>query len=76
VQEFQRLLDHRGIDPTSPFLSLAHLGLARAHHQLKQTSESCTEYREFLHLWKDGDPQVPVLVAAKREAARLCPIAH
>jgi eukaryotic-like serine/threonine-protein kinase len=76
VQEFQRLLDHRGIDPTSPFLSLAHLGLARAHHQLNQTSESCTEYREFLDLWKDGDPQVPVLVAAKREAARLCPIAH
>jgi tetratricopeptide (TPR) repeat protein len=76
VQEFQRLLDHRGIDPTSPFLSLAHLGLARAHHHLNQARESCTEYREFLHLWKDGDPQVPVLQAARREAATLCPLAH
>jgi len=58
VQEFQRLLDHRGIDPTSPLLPLAHLGLARAHRQLSQTSQSCTEYREFLREWKDGDPQV------------------
>jgi DNA-binding winged helix-turn-helix (wHTH) protein/tetratricopeptide (TPR) repeat protein len=70
--EFQRLLDNRGVDPTLPMLPLAHLGLARAHHALHQTAQSCTEYREFLREWKDADAQVPVLQAAKRETARFC----
>ena len=71
--EFQRFLDNRGVDPTLPMSPLAHLGLARAHHALHQTAASCTEYREFLREWKDGDPDVPVLHAARREAAQLCP---
>jgi hypothetical protein len=72
VQEFQRLLDHRGVDPTSPLVPLAHLGLARAHYLAHQTSESCNEYREFLHEWDHADPSVPILQAARTESAARC----
>jgi eukaryotic-like serine/threonine-protein kinase len=75
-REFQHVLDNRGVDPTSPMLPLAHLGLARAHHSLQQTAESCTEYEEFFREWKDGDPQVPVLRAARHEAAGFCSPSH
>lgn len=74
AQEFQRLLDHRGVDPTSPLVPLAHLGLARAHYLTHQTSESCIEYREFLREWDHADPGVPVLRAARSESAARCPI--
>lgn len=72
-REFQHLLDNRGVDPISPMLPLAHLGLARAHKAARQTKESCTEYQEFLREWKNADPDVPVLRAARSEAARFCP---
>lgn len=71
--EFQHVLDNRGVDPTSPLLPLSHLGLARAHRQARQVNESCTEYQEFLREWKDADPDVPVLRAARTESAHLCP---
>jgi len=73
VQEFQRLLDHRGVDPTSPLVPLAHLGLARAHYLTHQTSESCSEYREFLREWEHADAGVPILGAARSESAARCP---
>jgi eukaryotic-like serine/threonine-protein kinase len=72
-REFQHVLDNRGVDPTSPLLPLSHLGLARAHKLTHQTKESCTEYQEFLREWKNADPDVPVLRAARNEAARFCP---
>jgi len=72
-REFQRLLDNRGVDPTSPLLPLSHLGLARAHDAAHQTKESCTEYQEFFREWKDADPGVPILRDARREASRSCP---
>jgi DNA-binding winged helix-turn-helix (wHTH) protein/tetratricopeptide (TPR) repeat protein len=71
-QEFQHLLDNRGVDPTSPLLPLSHLGLARVHKMARQTNESCIEYREFLREWKNADPAVPILRAARSEAARSC----
>jgi eukaryotic-like serine/threonine-protein kinase len=74
VQEFQRLLDHRGVDPTSPLVPLAHLGLARAHYLTHQTKESCIEYREFLRQWKHADPEVPILRSARSESSARCPV--
>jgi DNA-binding winged helix-turn-helix (wHTH) protein/tetratricopeptide (TPR) repeat protein len=71
-REFQYLLDHRGVDPTSPLLPLSHLGLARAHGLAHEAKESCTEYEEFLREWKDADPDVPILRAARSEAVRSC----
>ncbi|HEY2468278.1 MAG TPA: winged helix-turn-helix domain-containing protein [Terracidiphilus sp.] len=72
AQEFQRLLDHRGVDPTSPLVPLAHLGLARAHYLAHQARESCIEYREFLREWDHADPSVPILQAARSESAARC----
>lgn len=71
-QEFQRLLDHGGVDPISPLLPLSHLGLARSHKRAHQLKESCTEYREFLREWKNADPDVPILRAARSEEAHSC----
>jgi DNA-binding winged helix-turn-helix (wHTH) protein/tetratricopeptide (TPR) repeat protein len=72
VKEFQRLLDHRGVDPTSPLLPLAHLGLARANYLTHQAKESCAEYQEFLREWENADPDVPILRTARAESAARC----
>lgn len=72
-REFQYLLDNRGVDPTSPLLPLSHLGLARARKATHQIKESCTEYQEFLREWKNADPGVPILRAARSEEAHSCP---
>ena len=69
--ELQRILDHRGIAPLSAIHSLARLGLARAHALAGDTARSRTAYEDFLALWKDADPDVPILQAAKAEHARL-----
>ena len=76
AREFKYLLDHRGVDPTSPLLPLSHLGLARAHGTAHEIKESCTEYVEFLREWKNADPDVPILRAARSEAERSCKAAH
>ncbi|MBA3515100.1 MAG: protein kinase, partial [Pyrinomonadaceae bacterium] len=53
--EFQRIIDHRGIDPLSEQHPLAHLGLARAAAIRGDLAKSRTEYQNFLALWKDAD---------------------
>ena len=75
-QQFQFLLDHRGVDPTSPLLPLSHLGLARVHKMAHQNSESCTEFEEFLREWKNADPDIPILRAARSEATHSCSALH
>ncbi len=69
--EYQKILDHRGIDPTSPLYSLAHLGLGRAYALQGDAARSRTAYQDFFALWKDADPDVPVLKEAKEEYAKL-----
>ncbi len=69
--QFQKILDHRGVDETSPLYALARLGLARAYALAGDTSKSRTAYQDFLALWKDADPDIPVLKEAKAEYARL-----
>jgi ATP/maltotriose-dependent transcriptional regulator MalT len=69
--EFQRILDHRGSQPTSPLYSLAQLGLARAAVSSGDSTKARKAYEDFFALWKDADPDVPVLQEARREYEKL-----
>jgi len=69
--EFQKILDHRGVDPLSPLYALAHLGLARAYALSGEKDKSRAAYQDFLALWKNADPDIPVLKEAKTEYAKL-----
>ncbi len=67
MNEFQKILDRRGQFDTSPFFPLAHLGLARAAAIAGDTRKSRQAYQDFFALWKDADPDIPILIQAKRE---------
>ncbi|MEK6408794.1 MAG: protein kinase [Acidobacteriota bacterium] len=69
--EFQKILDHRGWQPTSPLYSLAHVGLARAAVLQDNTAKARKTYQDFLALWKDADPDTPILIQAKKEYEKL-----
>ncbi len=69
--EFQKFLDHRGIVINFPLGALAHLGLARAYALSADTAKAKTAYQDFLTLWKDADPDIPILKEAKAEYAKL-----
>jgi tetratricopeptide (TPR) repeat protein len=69
--EFQRILDNRGWDPTNFLYPMARLGLARAAAISGDLAKSRRAYQDFLALWKDADPDVPVLIQAKAEYAKL-----
>ena len=59
------------IFPVDPLLPLTRLGLARAAALTGETAQSRKAYQDFLALWKDADPDIPVLMEAKAEYARL-----
>jgi eukaryotic-like serine/threonine-protein kinase len=69
--EFQKLLDLRGITLNFPLGALAHLDLARAYAMQGDAVKAQTAYNDFFALWKDADPDVPILVAATAEYANL-----
>jgi serine/threonine protein kinase/Flp pilus assembly protein TadD len=69
--EYQKILDHRGIDPTSVLYSLAHLGLGRAYALQGDTAKAKAAYQDFFALWKDSDPDIPILKTAKAEYDKL-----
>ena len=69
--EFQKILDHRGIWPTEPRYALAHLGLGRAWALAGDTAKARRAYQDFLALWKDADPDIPILREAQQEYAKL-----
>jgi predicted Zn-dependent protease len=69
--EFQKLLDHRGIVVNFPLGALAHLGLARAYTLLGDAAKAKTAYQDSFALWKDADPDIPILKQAKAEYAKL-----
>jgi hypothetical protein len=54
-----------------PIGALAHLGLARAYVMQGDTAEARAAYQDFFTLWKDAEPDIPVLIAAKSEFAKL-----
>jgi eukaryotic-like serine/threonine-protein kinase len=69
AQEFQKILDHRGIVLNEPIGALARLGLARAYALQGDTAKARAAYKDFLTLWKDADPDIPLLKQAKAEYA-------
>jgi len=69
--EFQKFIDHRGIVVNFPWGALARLGMGRAYALQGDTAKAKAAYQDFLTLWKDADPDLPVLVAAKAEYAKL-----
>jgi hypothetical protein len=69
--EFQKILDHRGIVVNEPIGALAHLGLARAYLIEGDAVKARTAYQDFFALWKDADPDIPILKQAEVEYARL-----
>jgi tetratricopeptide (TPR) repeat protein len=69
--EFQKFIDHRGLVNIFPWGALARLGLARASALQGDTAKARAAYQDFLTLWKDADPDIPILKQAKAEYAKL-----
>jgi predicted Zn-dependent protease len=69
--EFQKYIDHPGAVMNNPLGALARAGLARAYVLQGDTAKAKTTYQDFLTLWKDADPDIPVLKQAKAEYAKL-----
>lgn len=69
--EFQKILDHRGIAGSDPIGALAHLQLARAYVLAGDLVRAKSAYQNFLALWRNADPDTPVLKQARAEYAKL-----
>lgn len=69
--EFQKILDHRGLNCVGALYSLSQLELARALAMQGDNTKAKTAYQDFFSMWKDADPDVPLLKPAKAEYARL-----
>ena len=71
VAEFQKILSHRGIVGADPIGALAHVQLGRALVLSGDTIKAKAAYQDFLTLWKDADPDIPILRQAQAEYAKL-----
>jgi Tfp pilus assembly protein PilF len=69
--EFQKILDHRGVVVNFPLGALAHVGLARAYALSGDAPKAKTAYQDFFALWKDADPDIPILKESKAEYEKL-----
>jgi len=69
--EFQKILDHRGLVALDPIGALAHLQLGRVFALSGDKAKAKAAYGAFLMLWKDADPDIPILKSAKAEYAKL-----
>jgi serine/threonine protein kinase/tetratricopeptide (TPR) repeat protein len=69
--EFQKFLGYRGVVGLCPLGVLAHLGLGRAYAMQGETAKAKAAYQDFLTLWRDADPDIPILKQAKAEYAKL-----
>jgi tetratricopeptide (TPR) repeat protein len=69
--EFQKILDHSGVVGNQPIGALAHLGLARSCALSGNTVKAKTSYQIFLDLWKNADPDAPLLKQAQSEYSKL-----
>ena len=69
--EFQKLVDHRSLVGNCALGALAHLQLGRAYAMQGDSTKAKTAYQDFLTLWKDADPDIPILKQAKAEYAKL-----
>jgi eukaryotic-like serine/threonine-protein kinase len=71
VVEFRKILDHPGVVINEPIGALAHLGLGRAYALAGDNAKAKTAYQDFFVLWKDADPDIPILKQAKAEFGNL-----
>ncbi len=69
--EFQKIIDHRGLVGNYPLGALSHLQLGRSYALAGDTAKARAAYLDFLKLWKDADPDIPILKQAKAEYAKL-----
>ncbi len=69
--EFQKIIEHRGVSPLALEYVLAYVGLGRAYVLNRDTTKARAAYQDFFALWKDADPDIPVLKEAKAEYAKL-----
>jgi len=69
--EFQKILDQRGIVMNEPIGALARLQIGRAYLLQDDTVKAKAAYQDFFTLWKDADPDIPILKEAKAEYAKL-----
>jgi eukaryotic-like serine/threonine-protein kinase len=65
--EFQKMLDHRGIVANFVTGALAHLQIGRAYAMAGDTAKAKAAYQDFFTLWKDADPEIPLLKQARVE---------
>ncbi len=71
AKEFQKILDHRGIVFNELIGALAHVGLARAYTSPGDSAKARGAYQDFFTLWKEADSDIPLLIQAKAEHAKL-----
>jgi Tfp pilus assembly protein PilF len=71
ASQFQKILEHPGAVVNDPIGALAHLGLGRAYALAGDNAKAKTAYQDFFALWKNADPDVPILQQAKVEYAKL-----
>jgi len=69
--EFQKILDHKGWQAPSPLYPLAQLGLARAAALSGDTAKARQAYQDFFALWRDADPDIPILQKSRLEYEKL-----
>ena len=71
LREFQSIITHRGADPFSPVVALAHLGVARAHAKAGALEESRASYETLLGIWSGADADLPILKQVRSELEAL-----
>jgi cytochrome c-type biogenesis protein CcmH/NrfG len=71
VAEFQTIIDHRTVVGNDLLGALACLQLGRSYVMQSDAGKARAAYQEFLTVWKDADPDIPVLKQARAEYARL-----
>ena len=71
ADEFQKILEHRGIVTNEPIGALARLGMARAYAIQGDSAKARAAYQDFFALWKDADSDIPILRQAKAEYDKL-----
>lgn len=71
ILEFQKMIEHRGVTQNFVLGALAHLQLARAYKLSGNRTRARRSYEDFLKLWKDDDPDIPILKEARAEYVKL-----
>jgi len=71
ITDFQMIIDNAGLIVNCPIGALAHFSLGRSYALQGDTANAKAAYRDFLTLWKDADPEIPILKQANAEYAKL-----